>query len=147
MATTSYATQGEFLDQAALAAAFKDTPGAVIDTALVWASSRANSYIKKRVMLPLVSWSEDLKVATCYLAAKQLLDSRGVDWASGLNETIDKNATTALEWLRDIAKGLCELDTYVDSSAAVDEAAPLAASDPITDWRYSTRSRNGDQDC
>lgn len=148
MATTSYATQGEFLDQAALAAAFSDTPGAVIDTALVWASSRVNSYIKKRVMLPLVSWSEDLKVATCYLAAKQLLDSRGVDWASGLNVTIDKNATTALEWLRDIAKGLCELDTYVDSSV-VDEAGPLAASDPITDWRYSTRSRssNGDQDC
>ena len=148
MATTSYATQGEFLEQACLAAAFQDTPGPVIDTALVWASSRLNSYIKKRVTLPLVSWSEDLKVATCYFAAKQLLDSRGVDWASGLNVTIKENFQTALDWARDIAKGLCELDTYEDSSPAVDEAGPIASSDPITDWRFQTRSStSGDQDC
>lgn len=140
MATTSYATQGEFLQQAVLAAAFADTPGAVIDTALVWASSRCNSYIKKRVTLPLTAWSEDLKLATCWLAAKQLIDSRGIDYASGTNATIDKNATTILEWLRDVAKGICELDEFTDSTPTVDEASPLASSDSITNWNYSTRS-------
>lgn len=140
MATTSYATQGEFLQQAVLAAALQGTPGAVIDTALVWASSRCNSYIKKRVTLPLISWSEDLKMATCWLAAKQLIDSRGLDYQSGNNGTIKDNAKEALDWLKDIRKGDCELDTYVDSTPDVDEATPLASSNPIINWNYSTRS-------
>jgi phage gp36-like protein len=147
VATTSYATQGEFLNQLSILGGFADVPGNVIDTALIWASSRVNSYIKKRVMLPLSAWSEDLKVATCWIAAKYIIDSRGVDYQSGTNETVQKNHDTQIEWLRDIAKGLCELDTYVDSSPEVDEATPIAASDPITNWDYSTRKRGSYDEC
>ncbi len=145
MATTSYATQGEFLSQLNILSGFSDIPGSVIDTALVWASSRVNSYIKKRVMLPLTAWSEDLKVATCWIAAKYLIDGGGVDYQSGTNETVQRNHDIQVEWLRDVSKGLAELDTYVDSSPAVDEAAPLAESDTITDWNYSTRGRGYDE--
>jgi phage gp36-like protein len=147
MATTSYATQGEFLDQIGVGADYSDVPGAAIDTALIWASSRVNSYIKKRVTLPLISWSEDIKVATCQLAAKQLIDRRGIDYSAGNNQTIQDNAKTALDWLKDVSKGLAELDTFVDSAPTLDEASPLASSDPLTDWDYTTRESSDNDEC
>lgn len=145
--TTSYATQGEFLDQIGVGTDYTDIPGTVIDTALVWASSRVNSYIKKRVTLPLLSWSEDIKVATCQLATKQLIDRRGIDYSSGNNQTILDNSKVALDWLRDISKGLAELDTYVDSAPTLDEASPLASSDALTDWDYTTRESSDSDEC
>lgn len=145
MATTSYATQGEFLDQIGVGTDYTDVPGSAIDLALVWASSRVNSYIKKRVTLPLISWSEDIKVATCQLAAKQLIDRRGIDYSAGNNQTIQDNAKTALDWLRDVSKGDAELDTFVDSAPTLDEASPIASSDPLTDWDFQTREPTDDE--
>jgi phage gp36-like protein len=141
---SQYATQSEFLDQFAQVGTFQDLPGATIDAALVWASARVDSYIKKRVTLPLVSYSEDIKDAAVNLAGLRLLRRRGIDPASGNNQSVIDQAEESLVWLKDIAKGACEIAVYVDSTPAVDEAGPLASSDDLTDWQYTTR---GSDDC
>lgn len=141
---SQYATQAEFLDQFAPIAAFQDLPGTTIDTALVWASARVDSYIKKRVTLPLVSYSEDLKDATVNLAGLRLLRRRGIDQSSGGNQAIIDQAKDSIDWLLEVSKGNCEIAAYVDSTPTVDEAAPLASGDAITDWQYTTRDASGD---
>jgi phage gp36-like protein len=144
---TSYATQGEFLDQVGIGVGFEDVPGATIDTALLWASSRVNSYIKKRVTLPLLAWSTDLTEATCKIAKYRLINRRGIDGQSGNNQTVIDDYKETIDWLRDVSKGLVELDAYTDSDQTLEEAAPLASSDPITDWDYTTRHSDSSDEC
>lgn len=143
---SQYATQAEFLDQFAQVSTFQDLPGTTIDTALVWASARVDSYIKKRVTLPLVSYSEDLKDATINLAGLRLLRRRGIDPSSGNNQSVIDQAKESTDWLKLVSTGDCEIASYVDSTPTVDEAGPLASSDPITDFQFQTRDSDGDSD-
>lgn len=140
---SQYATQAEFLDQFAQVSTFQDLPGPTIDTALIWASARVDSYIKKRVTLPLISFSEDLKDACINFAGLRLLRRRGIDPSSGNNQSVVDQAKESLDWLKLVATGECEIASYVDSMPTVDEAGPLASSDPITDFQWQTRT---DQD-
>lgn len=141
---SQYSTQAEFLDQFAPIEAFQDLPGTTIDTALVWNSARVDSYIKKRVTLPLISWSEDLRYVTNCLTGLHLIRRRGIDPTSGNNQSVIDQAAEAIKWLESVSKGLVEIAVYVDSTPTIDEASPLASTDPIVDWNFQTRDVDQD---
>jgi phage gp36-like protein len=122
-----FLTRAEFLDQTIPADVVSGLSTATIDAALVWASGVASSYLRKRYSLPLVSWGEELKSAVGELAQWKLFGRRGVRPGSGNNEIAEKRYDDAIAWLRDLAKGLVELEC-VDSTPELDEDGPLSAS-------------------
>jgi phage gp36-like protein len=131
-----YATEVEFLSQALPSEAFTGLPAGTIDKALQWASSYANSKIKKRYSLPLTSWGDDLRFAVCDIAALTLLRRRGFKPGSGANVAVTDADKAARAWLQEISEGTAELDNCVDSTPDLDEAGPLAQSDTSADFTF-----------
>ena len=138
-----YLTRTEFLDQSLPAGVIDGLSNETIDAALVWASRQADSYLSKRHTLPLVSWDEDLKALVGDLAQYRLLSRRGFRPGSANDQIAVKRYDDAIAWLRDLAKGNCELANVEDSSEPVDEDGPLlATSDSTTKtFTYNTGRR------
>lgn len=133
---SQYATQAEFLNQTLPAEAFSTLPVGTIDKALIWASSWANSKIKKRYTLPLTQWGEDLRSAVCDLAALRLMRFRGFKPGSGASQAFVDAAKEAKDWLEEISEGTAELDNVIDSTPDLDEDGSLAASVPAADFTF-----------
>lgn len=131
-----YATEAEFLAQVLPGEAWTTLPAGTIDKALQWSSSRANSKIKKRYTLPLISWGDDLRFAVCDIAALKLLRFRGFKPGSGANVAVTDASKEAWAWLDEISEGTAELDNCVDSTPDLDEAGPQTASDPAADFEF-----------
>lgn len=138
-----YATEGEFNDMGAPPEAFASLPSAVIVSALVWASSVANSYLKKRYSLPLSAYGEDLKSAVVDIAKWRLIKRRGFNPNSGQDVVIADAYKDAIAWLTMVSKGDCELDGAVDTTEE-DEATPLVSSETAESFSFFTRGRNCD---
>lgn len=139
-------TRAEFIDQTIPGDAFDGLSDATIDAALVWASGVALSYLRKRYKPPLVSWGEELKSAVGEIAQWKLLARRGIRPGSGNNEIAEKRYDDAIAWLRDVAKGLVEVDC-VDSTPSVEEDGSQAASDTPISFRMTTGPRGNGGCC
>lgn len=138
-----YATEAEFLNQSLPTEAFSTLPVGTIDKSLVWASSYANSKIKKRYTLPLTAWGEDLRSAVCDLAGLRLLRIRGFKPGSGASQAVIDAAKEAKDWLEEISTGDAELDGALDSTTEIDEAGTLTASDPAADFTFYVDASGG----
>src|SRR5687768_14990896 len=103
----AYATEGEFFDMGAPSEAFSDLTSATIVNAITWASSVANSYIKKRHTLPLSLWGEDLRSAVVDIAKWRLIKRRGFNPNSGQDVAIADAYKDAVAWLVRISTGEC----------------------------------------
>lgn len=111
---------------------------AVRDEARAAASDTALSYIKKRFGLPLLAWGSDIKRAVAHIAVYDLMAYRGYAPESGVDALIAKRHDDALAWLRDVARGIVEPIDIEDSTAAVDEQAPLVSSESVAGWNLPT---------
>ena len=152
MADPVYATSEEFYDHTLPSEAFADVDSTLVDKALSWASRRADNYLRKRYILPLASWSEDLKSLVCDIAAYKLLSRRGFDPEQQQNQAIKQAYLDAWTALEALSTGEQELASAVDSSASPQDepAQPLSVSDAKTDWQWMTRSNpnsNGEGCC
>lgn len=143
MPAQQLATFQEFDDHVLPSTAFAGIDTPVKNAALRWASAIALGFVRKRKVLPLISWGDDLRDAVCNLAAYRMMGRRGYAPASGSNANIRQSYDDARDWLLLVSTGKTELVDCVDSSTTptVDEAGPLMASDPIVNWNYQTRSR------
>lgn len=110
------------------------------DLARSAASSMVLSYLQKRYALPLQSWSVDVKRATATIAAYDLLARRGYNPASGSDMMIQQRYDHAVTWLRDVARGIVEPESIVDSTPERVEAGPLISTDR-QDWNTGRRWR------
>lgn len=135
-----YLTKQEFLDQTIPGDAFAGLTDQQINDALLWASKIADSYLRKRHTLPLVSFGEDLKSNVGDLAQWRLLSRRGIRPGSGNNELAKDRYDDALAWFVRVSKGDVEIEC-VDSTPDVDEGGSLADSDLANDWRITTGPR------
>jgi phage gp36-like protein len=133
-----YLTYAEYLDQGLPAEALANLSQSTVEKALIYASSKCNSYIKKRHALPLVNWAEDLREATCDIASWRLMRRRGFRPGSGADETIVKAYDDAIAWLKLVAKGEVELDGQEDQTVDLDEEGPLAESEHAEDFHFFT---------
>jgi phage gp36-like protein len=140
-----YLSRSEFVDQSLPAGVIDGLSNETIDNALIWASRQADSYLSKRYTLPLVSWDEDLKALVGDLAQYRLLARRGFRPGSGNDQTSRMRYDDAIAWLRDFAKGNCELANIEDSTVTVDEDGPLIATSDIDTktFTFNTGRRSG----
>ena len=113
--------------------AFSSIPDSVITTALNSASAFSDGYIRKRFTLPLEGAYPALDEHIYFLAAYSVLQYRGFDPTSSSDRIILENRNFAIQWLRDVAKGLVE-PGFVDATADVEENSPLAASGDLGNW-------------
>lgn len=122
-----YLTEAEYLQLELPDDALEGVASATIEAAIAWASSQANSYLRKRYTLPLTQYGDDLKQQVAALATWQLMRKRGFQPGSGADESVVLAKDDAMRWLKDIARGHAELDDAIDSTPAVDEEGSLAA--------------------
>lgn len=127
-------TDTELLSLGAFATTLSDVSAGQRADAISAASSVVLSYLRKRYGLPLVSWSDDVRRATAHIAAYDLIVLRGFNPANGRDVVARERAIDARDWLRDVAKGLVEPEDIADSTASVEEEAPLVASDSRSGW-------------
>lgn len=137
----AYLTSAEFLDQTIPGDAFSGLTSTQVSTALEWCSSFADSYLTKRYSLPLVSWGSDLKSAVGNIAQYELLSRRGFRPGSGNDIVAKDRRDAAVAWLRDVSNGVAGLADAIDSTPAVDEEGPLAASQSKTSFSMTTGRR------
>ncbi len=116
------------------AAAVSSIPPADQDQALAAASDEADSYMRNKYTLPLVSWTQDLRRAVCRIAAYTLLSSRGFNpQENSGDQNIADNNSKAVAWLRDVGKGLAS-PGLVDSSPSQLPAVPSVSSNRRRRW-------------
>lgn len=102
----AYATQADFASLGLPAKATAGVPSSDIDAALEAASRTVDSYIGSRYDLPLLTWDLSVTMATCKVAAYELLSRRGFSAASADSENVVKRYEQAIAWCRDVARGL-----------------------------------------
>lgn len=141
----AYLTRQQFLDQSIPGEALTGLSTTQIDDALAWASDEADSYLGKRLVLPLISWGNDLRRKVGDLAQFNLLSRRGFRPGSGNDAIAEKRYDDAVRWLRDVSNGIVVPAGVVDSSPQLDEEGPLASSEPKTSFRTFTGSRGDPQ--
>jgi phage gp36-like protein len=144
VATQPYATPADLQDEGLPPAALEGVGRGLTLKAILAASALADSYLRKRYTLPLVSFSEELTRAVVHIASCDLLVRRGFNPASGADELLIDRKAAAIEWLEDVAKGNVEPGVE-DSTPNVDEAGPLFASEPQQDWLLGVDDSNGNQ--
>jgi phage gp36-like protein len=146
---SQYANLEDLSDCGLPAAALHDVGSDIRDRALEKASGVADSYLRKRFTLPLVAadppedpWPDELTRAVVHIAACDLLARRGFVPGSGADQIVIDRKADAIDWLKDIAKGLAELDVE-DSTPNVEEAGPLVASEEPQEWLLASQTGRG----
>lgn len=136
--SVTYITDAELLSLGLPGAALSVVAVATRDQARVAASDEASGYLKKRYGLPILGWGTDLKRKVADLAAYDLMTFRGFDPGSESGALIVKRRDDAVLWLRDVSNGVVEPTDLEDSTATVDEQAPLVSSDTAAGWSWPT---------
>lgn len=137
-----YITRAEFKALGIPDGAWSGLDVSTVDQIILSCSSVANGYIKKRALLPLVTWGEDLKMKVADLVQFQLLSLRGFRPDSGADQVSVKRSDDAILWFKDVARGLVEPD-WEDSSESEDEEGPLATSGTLMNFSTMTRGTCG----
>lgn len=133
-----YVTKEEFFESGLPESFFEDVADATVDGAIAKASSIVDSYLRKRHTLPISNYGQDLKDATCALAAHRILVYRGFSVESRADMAIIDASKEARAWLRDVAKGLCEIEG-VDATPDLDENGPIVSQGTENRSRLWTR--------
>lgn len=123
--TTPLISDAELLAMGIASDALAQIPSGVRDTARATATALAISYLRKRFMPPYSSVSDDVKRAIAHIATFDLLARRGYSAQLGADGTILARYDSAIQWLRDAARGIVEPESIVDSTPTVEEASPL----------------------
>lgn len=132
----SLITDEEFLQLGMASDALASIPSQTRAAVCSAASDLALSYVAKRYATPLVSYGDDLKRAIAHIAAWDALALRGFSPVAGSDASIERRHDNAIAWLRDVARGLAELQGVTDATPTINEAAPLVTSGEHggTDW-------------
>lgn len=125
--TTALITDAELLASGVALNALAAVPSTSRDSARSAASSFVLSHFRKRFALPLVSWSDDVKRAAAHIAAFDLLVLRGFSPQAGNDIAIRARYDDAVQWCRDVAKGIAEPEAIVDATPSAEECAPLVS--------------------
>lgn len=90
-------------------------------------SGVADSYLRKRYKLPLVTpYPRELVQCVVQLVVYRVYLKRGVKvTTSDVAKQIVELKDAAMKWLDDVSRGLVELDVAADASPTVDEGGPV----------------------
>ena len=127
---SQYATTEDFTDGGLPAPALSSVPELTVTDALVKASGVVDGYLRKRFLLPLTAWGDDVTRAVVHIATYDLLSLRGFAPAQGVDPLVVKRYDDAILWLRDVAKGLVE-PSVTDSTPDFAEDHPIVSSGSV----------------
>ena len=83
--------------------------------ACVAASERADSYMRGRYSLPLLSWGQDVTMMTAYVAVYMLMSARGYNPSAGADDMIRVRYEDAIKWF----EGIQRQNTHPDVTPSV----------------------------
>jgi phage gp36-like protein len=137
---TQYVLQTE-LPNYINALALASIPVGVQNQACIDASETADSYLRGRFPLPLLTFGTDLKRYTAYIAIKQMLVARGVS-QDGDNQTIWDNYFEAVGggpnrlvgWFPAVQRGAIEPDVTVNAPGPPTYTLPQVYTSPPRGW-------------
>lgn len=136
---SQYVTPEEFSLTGLPPEATTDLDPAAIVQALVLASGEADSYLRKRKVLPLVApYDDGLKEAVSAIARLLLLrGARGFSPSPEADSTVVSGRDAAIAWLEKVASGLVEISGGYDA-AGEDLGGPLSDGPTATDFSFFT---------
>jgi phage gp36-like protein len=105
-----------------------------VETALADATEVINSYIRGRYQVPLATPPKDVVRATCIIALHDLAQSE----RSSPTEEMEKNYKLTIDWLRDIAKELLNLDAPPAESVGPNPGSGARMSDRVPIFTYDS---------
>lgn len=126
---SQYASPTEFRAFGLAAAAIASYNDSQLASFLTIASDWADGYLRSRYTLPLVSWSQDLKIAVCQYAKYLILDHRGYDPADPTGASVITALRQAEQFWKDVDAGTRSLEV-VETSGAPRTAAVVYSSSP-----------------
>lgn len=139
---TQYATQTDLAQLGLSPGALQNVLSATQDAALQAASAIADSYLESRYDLPLTSWGKDLVRVVCFIAAYDLLTSRGYSPQSP-DDHIRQRYVDALAWLQEVSAGTQSVSHVADSSVNTQTGPSIGAIG--TDGSINTATAGGFQ--
>lgn len=121
---SQYATTTELQNFGIPVAALTGITAAIQNSHLTLASGFIDSYLRGRYSLPLaVPYPDEIKRATCNIAAYTLLKRRGFNPDAYDSNFRDEYLST-LEWLDKLSEGKVNLDIAADATPTVQEGRP-----------------------
>jgi phage gp36-like protein len=119
---TQYASQTDLAQLGLAGGALQNVTPTIQDAALLAASALADSYLESRFTLPLTSWGKDLSRVVCFIAAYDILTSRGYSPQSP-DDHIRQRYQDALAWLQEVSQGTQTPSHVADSSTDTQSGA------------------------
>jgi len=105
-----------------------------LDAALLAASEFADGYLRAQFRLPLSAWGADLRRHVAAIAAWDILGAqRGFNPDAPGNDIWLTRYEQAIEWLRDIARGVVT-PSVEDATPTRRDGAPRIATTPPRGW-------------
>jgi Mu-like prophage major head subunit gpT len=133
----AYATRTDLTRFGIASSALAGVAEAAQEAALAAASDVADSYLRSRYELPLVTYGDDLRRAVCAIAAWDILTVRGYDPNRGGDEAVKLRHDSALKWLADVSLGRAHVSGGATLPTATRHAravGPLVGSDRVRGW-------------
>lgn len=137
-----YITKAQFIEQCG--PAFSGAADPIIPDACTWASTYADSFLRKRYLLPLISFDVDLTSQVFALVLWKVATQIGFKPGSGQNEVIRMQYDDALAWFSKVSLGQFEPHVTDQTPNNIGEEGPQAASDcPINFQQAGVTGRRG----
>lgn len=127
-----YATVEDMKRFAIPAVVLRDCEIPDLNSALVAATSMADSYLENRYNPPITMIPDSLKLAVANLAVFIVIKKKGIRPNSDDDITIREGHTDAIKWLQDVAAGRATLPSQETASAPQD--GPDVLSDMERGW-------------
>lgn len=129
---TAYADRDHLAKFGLPAAALEDVPVEDQDAALEAASRLADSHLRSRYTLPLISHGDDLRRVVCHIAAYDIMVTQGFN-PEGPDANLRLRYEDAEKWLRAVATGAVTPE-IVDSRPTGTAPRVFVKSRPLRGW-------------
>lgn len=131
--STPYATTTQLAQYGAASTALSSVPSGTQTAAIAAASELADSYLRTRYSLPLLSWGSDLTRAVCQIAAYDVFVSRGYNPAAAADVNYRMRYEDAVAWLKSVARQEAQADVTPSANQAVYDE-PVIHTHPKQGW-------------
>lgn len=139
----SYATPTNLITSGLPATALGTLTAAQQQAALDNASAEVDSYLRGRYPLPLQAWGAEITMATCVIAAYNVMNVRGYNPASGADVNLSDRYLNTIAWLRDVQKRAAHPNVTPAYDPAPIYAQPVVISSSVVDATGRTGPSRG----
>lgn len=130
----SYADQNDLASFGINTLATQNIPSGTLDAELEAASRQADDYMRARYNLPLLTWPSSISMNVCYIAARNILATRGYNADAGSDSQIEIRYAQAIEYFQGIERQRIHPDVTQTPIAAPAYQLPQVSTGPLRGW-------------